>query len=96
MNKLKCYILGMVTIVVAMPIMEQIAEIICGSLEILKGKNTKKILKINKEIEDWQIQLEPLEPINTNCIGFEIPSQDNYDEDWEEYNKNKKNKIGFI
>ena len=93
MNKLKCYILGMVTIVVAMPIMEQIAEIICGSLEILKGKNTKKILKINKEIEDLQIQLEP---INTNCIGFEIPSQDNYDEDWEEYNKNKKNKIGFI
>ena len=96
MNKLKCYILGMVTIVVAMPIMEQIAEIICGSLEILKGKNTKKILKINKEIEDLQMQLEPLEPINTNWIGFEIPSQDNYDEDWEEYNKNKKNKIGFI
>ena len=93
MNKLKCYILGMVTIVVAMPIMEQIAEIICGSLEILKDKNIKKILKINKEIEDLQIQLEP---INTNCIGFEIPSQDNYDEDWEEYNKNKKNKIGFI
>lgn len=93
MNKLKCYILGMVTIVVAMPIMEQIAEIICGSLEILKGKNAKKILKINKEIEDLQIQLEP---INTNCIGFEIPSQDNYNEDWEEYNKNKKNKIGFI
>ena len=93
MNKLKCYILGMVTIVVAMPIMEQISEIICGSLEILKGKNAKKILKINKEIEDLQIQLEP---INTNCIGFEIPSQDNYNEDWEEYNKNKKNKIGFI
>ena len=93
MNKLKCYILGMVTIVVAMPIMEQIAEIIYGSLEILKGKNAKKILKINKEIEDLQMQLEP---INTNCIGFEIPSQDNYDEDWEEYNKNKKNKIGFI
>ena len=67
MNKLKCYILGMVTIVVAMPIMEQIAEIICGSLEILKGKNAKKILKINKEIEDLQIQLEP---INTNCMGF--------------------------
>ena len=93
MNKLKCYILGMVTIVVAMPIMEQIAEIICGSLEILKGKNTKKILKINKEIEDLQIQLEPLEPINTNCIGFEVPNQEEYyEDDWEEENKNK---IGF-
>lgn len=89
MNKLKCYILGMVTIVVAMPIMEQIAEIICGSLEILKGKNTKKVMQINKEIEDLQMQLEP---INTNCIGFEVPNQEEYEDDeWEE----DKNKIGF-
>lgn len=90
MNKLKCYILGMVTIVVAMPIMEQIAEIICGSLEVLKGKNTKKVMQINKEIEDLQMQLEP---INTNCIGFEVPNQEEYyEDDWEEENKNK---IGF-
>lgn len=89
MNKLKCYILGMVTIVVAMPIMEQIADIVCGYLEILKGKNTKKVLKINKEIEDLQMQLEP---INTNCIGFEVPNQEEYEDDeWEE----DKNKIGF-
>ena len=93
MNKLKCYIFGMMTVILAIPIIEQITEIVCGGLEVLKGKNTKKVMQINKEIEDLQMQLEP---INTNCIGFEIPSQDNYDEDWEEYNKNKKNKIGFI
>ena len=90
MNKLKCYILGMVTIVVAMPIMEQITEIVCGGLEVLKGKNTKKVMQINKEIEDLQMQLEP---INTNCIGFEVPNQEEYyEDDWEEENKNK---IGF-
>lgn len=90
MNKLKCYILGMVTIVVAIPIIEQITEIVCGGLEVLKGKNTKKVMQINKEIEDLQMQLEP---INTNCIGFKVPNQEEYyEDDWEEENKNK---IGF-
>lgn len=90
MNKLKCYILGIVTIVVAIPIIEQITEIVCGGLEVLKGKNTKKVMQINKEIEDLQMQLEP---INTNCIGFKVPNQEEYyEDDWEEENKNK---IGF-
>lgn len=89
MSKLKCYILGITTIIIAIPIMEEFTDIVCGYLEILKGKNTKKVLKINKEIEDLQIQLEP---INTNCIGFEVPNQEEYEDDeWEE----DKNKIGF-
>ena len=90
MNKLKCYIWGMMTVILAIPIIEQITEIVCGSLEVLKGKNTKKVMQINKEIEDLQMQLEP---INTNCIGFEVPNQEEYyEDDWEEENKNK---IGF-
>ena len=90
MNKLKCYIFGMMTVILAIPIIEQITEIVCGGLEVLKGKNTKKVMQINKEIEDLQMQLEP---INTNCIGFEVPNQEEYyEDDWEEKNKNK---IGF-
>ena len=90
MNKLKCYIFGMMTVILAIPIIEQITEIVCGSLEVLKGKNTKKVMQINKEIEDLQMQLEP---INTNCIGFKVPNQEEYyEDDWEEENKNK---IGF-
>lgn len=90
MSKLKCYILGITTIIIAIPIMEEFTDIVCGYLEILKGKNTKKVLKINKEIEDLQMQLEP---INTNCIGFKVPNQEEYyEDDWEEENKNK---IGF-
>ena len=89
MNKLKCYIFGMMIVILAIPIIEQITEIVCGSLEVLKGKNTKKVMQINKEIEDLQMQLEP---INTNCIGFKVPNQEEYEDDeWEE----DKNKIGF-
>ena len=90
MEKLKIYILGMITALVALPIIDEVVEIICGFLEILKGISTKKVLKINKEIMDLQ---EQLEPVNTNCIGFEIPNTEYEDDDWED---NKvKNRIGF-
>ena len=90
MEKLKIYILGMITTLVALPIVDEIVEIICGFLEILKGISTKKVLKINKEIMDLQ---EQLEPVNTNCIGFEIPNTEYCDNDWED--DKIKNRIGF-
>lgn len=90
MGKLKIYILGMITALVALPIVDEIVEIICGFLEILKGISTKKVLKINKDIMDLQ---EQLEPVNTSCIGFEIPNTEYEDNDWED--DKIKNRIGF-
>ena len=90
MEKLKIYILGMITALVALPIIDEVVEIICSFLEILKGASTKKVLKINKEIMDLQ---EQLEPVNTNCIGFEIPNTEYEDNDWED--DKIKNRIGF-
>ena len=52
--------------------------------------NSVNILRINKDIMDLQ---EQLEPVNTNCIGFETPNTEYEDDDWED---NKvKNRIGF-
>ena len=90
MEKLKIYILGMITTLVALPIIDEVVEIICSFLEILKGISTKKVLRINKDIMDLQ---EQLEPVNTNCIGFEAPNTEYYDNDWE--NDKIKNRIGF-
>ena len=90
MEKLKIYILGMITALVSLPIIDEVVEIICGFLEILKGISTKKVLKINKEIMDLQLQLEP---VNTSCIGFEAPNTECYDDDWED--DKVKNRIGF-
>ena len=90
MEKLKIYILGMITALVALPIIDEVVEIICSFLEILKGNSTKKVLKINKEIMDLQ---EQLEPVNTNCIGFEAPNTEYYDNDLED--DKIKNRIGF-
>lgn len=90
MEKLKIYILGMITTLVALPIIDEVVEIICSFLEILKGISTKKVLKINKDIMDLQ---EQLEPVNTSYIGFEAPNTQYYDDDWE--NNKVKNRIGF-
>ena len=90
MEKLKIYILGMITTLVALPIINEVVEIICSFLEILKGISTKKVLRINKEIMDLQ---EKLEPVNTNCIGFETPNTEYEDDDWED--DKIKNRIGF-
>ena len=80
----------MITTLVALPIIDEIVEIICSFLEILKWTSTKKVIKINKDIMDLQ---EQLEPVNTNCIGFEAPNTEYEDDDWED-NK-AKNRIGF-
>lgn len=90
MEKLKIYILGMITTLVALPIIDEVVEIICSFPEILKWISTKKVLKINKDIMDLQ---EQLEPVNTSCIGFEAPNTQYYDDDWE--NNKVKNRIGF-
>lgn len=90
MEKLNIYILGMITALVAFPIIDEVVEIICSFLEILKGISTKKVLRINKDIMDLQ---EQLEPVNTNCIGFEAPNTEHYYDDWED--DKVKNRIGF-
>lgn len=90
MEKLKIYMLGMITALVALPIIDEIVEIICSFLEILKGFSTKKVLRINKEIMDLQ---EQLDPVNTSCIGFETPNTEYCDDDWED--DKVKNRIGF-
>ena len=74
MEKLKIYILGMITTLVALPIIDEVVEIICSFLEILKGISTKKVIKINKEIMKLK---EKIEPINTNRIRFETKNKEN-------------------
>lgn len=90
MKNLKEYILGIVTVITLLPILEAITEIICSFLEIIKAYSSIKILKLNKNIEELQSDLEP---IATSCMGFEIPSGCEEDEEWEE-DKTKK-QIGF-
>jgi hypothetical protein len=74
-----------------LPIIDSITELIQTALEIPKGELSKKVLKLNNEIQDLQFALEP---IDAHCIGFEAPSNEEYLDD-ENGEEDHKNKIGF-
>lgn len=92
MKKLTAYILGMVTIITFIPILESLTELICSWLEVLKAIPMKKVLVVNAEIQDLQSKLEP---VSTSCIGFVQNEEYPEGDDWEEDKCRVKNKIGF-
>lgn len=85
------YILGMLTAICAVPILESLTELIQVVIEVPKGMLTKKVMVLNKDIQDLQAAMEP---VATSCIGFEAPNTEYYDDD-DEYEDKQKNKIGF-
>jgi len=75
------YILGMISIVLIIPFLENLSDVLLGKLEVKKADSTIKVLKLNKEIAKLQADDEP---VQTQAIGFAIPSQEDmyeYDDD---------------
>ena len=74
------YILGLLSGILFIPVIEEFINVIMSWIQVLILKPTEKVLKGNKELEKYQ---EPEEYQQTNCIGFQIPSDDEYycDED---------------
>ena len=78
------YILGLLSGILSglllIPVIEEFINVIMAWIQVLMLKPSKKVLKGNKKLEKYQ---EPEEYQQTNCIGFQIPSDDEYycDED---------------
>lgn len=93
MKNIKAFLLGIGTVLVFQPLMNDITEVVSGFLEQFKCINTIKVLEHNKKIQELQ---NDLEPVDTCCMGFQVPSvPQEEDEDWEEEEEKHKNKIGF-
>ena len=78
MNKNKnvwFYILGLLSGILFIPVIEEFINVIMSWIQVLILKPTEKVLKGNKELEKYQ---EPEEYQQTNCIGFQIRSEDEY------------------
>lgn len=90
MKRLTAYILGIITVLTLIPLLESITEVVCSWLEVLKIIPMKKTLVGNGEIQDLQSKLEP---VSTSCVGFIHNEEYPDDDEWEE--DNLKNKIGF-
>ena len=83
MNKNKnvwFYILGLLSGLLFIPVVEEFINVIMSWIQVFILKPTEKVLKGNKELSKYQ---ESEEYQQTNCIGFQIPSEDDYycDED---------------
>lgn len=97
-SKLKIYVIGILTIVAIIPLIESLVNVVLTWIEYLKTIPTKKILEENKEIQKLQSEIEP---INTFAMGFQAPEDyvfedDEFDDDeFEEECKNNNLKFGF-
>ena len=83
MNKNKnvwFYILGILSGILFIPATEELINVIMSWIQVLLLKPTKIVLEGNKEIKELQGDEEYQQ---TSCIGFQIPSDDEYycDED---------------
>ena len=88
MNNIIFFILGVAFIVLILPILQELSELLCLILESAKSVFAKFVAKKNVEIEEINAPV-----VNTNAIGFEIPSfveEDEYEEE-----EKLKHKIGF-
>ena len=76
MNKNKIvwfYILGILSGILFIPATEEFINVIISWIQVLLLKPTKIVLEGNKEIKELQGDEEYQQ---TNCIGFQVPSND--------------------
>ena len=79
--------IGVVGVMFAIPIMQQLESVIVNILEIINGYATRNVTKRNAEIALIQAEGEDkLQPVGTSCMGFEVPSEE------EEYFECENNK----
>lgn len=75
------YILGIISIILIIPFLENLSDVLLGKLEVKKADSTIKVLKLNKEIAKLQADDKP---ISTQVMGFSIPSSDEYYDDFDD------------
>ena len=85
---IKCFILGMIFLLVVEPILDTIVETIQTAFEAIKAKISVYILHKNVEISKLNAEIQGYEePQETQAIGFALPEEEYYYDDGEEENK---------
>lgn len=76
MNFLIYFVLGILFVEIILPILEQLSAVLVSWLEVVKGKATVHITRMNDEIQKMG-----LPETSTHVIGFRIPQDDEEEED---------------
>lgn len=70
-------VIGVVGVMFAIPIMQELQCVIVNILEVVNGYTQRNITKRNAEIQFIQAEVEEkLQPVGTSCMGFEVPSEE--------------------
>lgn len=77
-KNLLSYVFGMLTVLLFVPLIEDISATLSSWFQVLILKPTKLVLKGNKEIAELQANSQE---IDTHCIGFQMPVQDEFDDE---------------
>ena len=72
------FILGMITAVFGIPVIQSLSELVCGKIEAMKMPDVEKVTKGNLDLQKLQ---ENSIPQSTSCIGFEVPNVQEEDEE---------------
>lgn len=87
--------LGIFLVMVVMPIANMLIDYLSEFVEAKKAKQTQKIMEISKIVNDIQNNINCVHD-EGNAIGFCAPQKEYYyDEDFDDEEDCKKNKIGF-
>ena len=85
---IKCFVLGMIFLLVVEPILDTITSTIQTAFEAIKAKISVYILHKNVEISKLNAEIQSYEePQETQAIGFALPQEDYYDDEEEEDKK---------
>lgn len=77
-KNLLSYVFGMLTVLLFVPLIEDISATLSSWFQVLILKPTKLVLKGNKEIAELQANSQE---IDTHCIGFQMHVQDEFDDE---------------
>lgn len=74
-NKLKYYLFGLITGFIAIPLIEELMNVVNTWIQVLIIKPSKIVFKGNKELAE--MQEDEIPQADPFCIGFQAP--DNYE-----------------
>lgn len=72
------YALGLLSGISIIPVIEEFNNVIMSWIQVLMLKPSKKVIAGNKELEKYQ---ETEEYQQTNCIGFQVSSESDYEDE---------------
>lgn len=75
---IKYFIIGLLSGFIAIPIIEELMNVVNAWIQALLIKPNKIVIKGNKELAEIQGDEEE---VQTHCIGFQVDSEDYYDDD---------------